>query len=66
MKKIWLLLGIGLILFGLLWLMAIPSAPKPKLRGVVPEAHEAKPSEAAPKRFGAGVIRKSEKPADEE
>jgi hypothetical protein len=66
MKKIWLILGIVLIFFVLLWLMAIPSAPKPKMRGVVPEAHEAKPSEPASKRFGAGVIRKSEKPVDEE
>ena len=35
------------------------------MRAVMPEAHEAKPSETA-KRFGAGVIRKSEKPVDEE
>jgi len=46
--------------------MAIPSAPRPKMRAVMPEAHEAKPSEPAAKRFGAGVIRKSEKPVDEE
>ena len=36
------------------------------MRGVMPEAHEAKPPESAAKRFGAGVIRKGEKPADEE
>jgi hypothetical protein len=66
MKKIWLVLGIVLILFVFLWLMAIPSAPRPKMRGVMPEAHEAKPPEPAAKRFGAGVIRKSEKPVDEE
>jgi hypothetical protein len=65
MKKIWLVLGIVLIFFVFLWLMAIPSAPRPKMRAVMPEAHEAKPSETA-KRFGAGVIRKSEKPVDEE
>ena len=66
MKKIWLVLGIVLILFVFLWLMAIPSAPRPKMRGVMPEAHEAKPPEPAAMRFGAGVIRKSEKPVDEE
>ena len=65
MKKILLALGIVLIFFIFLWLMAIPSAPRPKVRGVMPEAHEAKPPDAA-KRFGAGVIRKSEKPVDEE
>jgi hypothetical protein len=65
MKKIWLVLGIVLIFFVFLWLMAIPSAPRPKMRAVMPEAHEAKPPEPA-KRFGAGVIRKSEKPVDEE
>ena len=65
MKKIWLVLGIVLIFFVFLWLMAIPSAPRPKMRAVMPEAHEAKPPEPA-KPFGAGVIRKSEKPADEE
>lgn len=65
MKKIWLVVGIVLIFMVLLWLMAIPSAPRPKLRGVMPEAHEAKPPDTT-KRFGAGVIRKSEKPVDEE
>ena len=64
MKKIWLVLGIVLILFVLLWLMAIPSPPRPKVQGVMPEAHEAKPPESAAKNFGAGVIRKSEKPED--
>jgi hypothetical protein len=66
MKKIWVVLGIVLILMVFLWLMAIPSGPGPKLRGVMPEAHEAKPSDPAAKRFGGGVIRKNEKPADEE
>ena len=66
MKKIWLVLGIVLILFVFLWLMAIPSAPRPKMRGVMPEAHEAKPPEPAATRFGAGVIRKNEKPVDAE
>lgn len=66
MKKIWLVVGIVLVFMVLLWLMAIPSAPRPKVRGVMPEAHEAKPPEPATKRFGAGVIRKSEKPVDEE
>ena len=66
MKKIWLVLAIVLILIVFLWLMAIPSAPRPKMRAVMPEAHEAKPGEPAAKRFGAGVIRKSEKPVDEE
>lgn len=65
MKKILVVLGIILILMVFLWLMAIPSAPRPKMRAVMPEAHEAKPPEGA-KRFGAGVIRKSEKPVDEE
>jgi hypothetical protein len=65
MKKILLALGIVLILLVFLWLMAIPSAPRPKVRGVVPEAHEAKPPDAT-KRFGGGVIRKNEKPVDEE
>jgi hypothetical protein len=66
MKKTWLVLGIVLILMVVLWLMAIPSAPKPKMRGVMPEAREVKPQEPTAKRFGAGVIRKSEKPVDEE
>jgi len=66
MKKIWIVLAIVLILFVFLWLMAIPSAPRPKVRGVMPEAHEAKPPDPAGKRFGAGVIRKNEKPADGE
>jgi hypothetical protein len=66
MKKIWLVLGIVLVLLVFLWLMAIPSAPRPKMRGVMPEAHEAKPPESGAKRFGAGVIRQSEKPVDEE
>ncbi len=67
MKKILLALGIVLVLIVFLWLIAIPSAPRPKMRGVMPEAHEAKPSTPpATKRFGGGVIRKSEKPGDEE
>jgi hypothetical protein len=66
MKKIWLGLGIVLVLIVFLWLMAIPSAPRPKMRGVMPEADEAKPPDPAAKRFGGGVIRKSEKPVDEE
>jgi hypothetical protein len=66
MEKIWVVLGIVLILMVFLWLMAIPSAPRPKVQGVMPEALEAKPPEGAAKRFGAGVIRKSEKPGDEE
>jgi hypothetical protein len=66
MKKIWLGLGIVLVLIVFLWLMAIPSAPRPKMRGVMPEAHEAKPPDPAAKRFGGGVIRKSEKPVNEE
>jgi len=66
MKKIWLVLGIVLLLLAVLWLMAIPSAPRLKTRGVMPEAREAKPSEPATKRFGGGVIRKSEKPGAEE
>jgi hypothetical protein len=67
MKKIWLVVGIVLIFLVLVWLMAIPSPPRPKVRGVMPEAApEAKPPEPAPKRFGAGVIRKSEKPVDED
>lgn len=65
MKKIWLVVGIVLVFMVLLWLMAIPSAPRPKVRGVMPEAHEAKPPDAS-KRFGGGVIRKGEKPVDEE
>ena len=36
------------------------------MRGVMPEAREAKPPEPAGKRFGGGVIRKSEKPEGEE
>jgi hypothetical protein len=66
MKKILLALGIVLLLLVALWFMAIPSAPRPKMRGVMPEAREAKPTEPAGKRFGAGVIRKSEKPQGEE
>ena len=42
-------------------------AKKPMMRGAMPEAaREAKPAEPAAKRFGAGVIRKSEKPVDSE
>ncbi len=66
MKKILLAVGIVLLLLVALWFMAIPSAPRPKMRGVMPEALEAKPTEPAAKRFGAGVIRKSEKPQGEE
>jgi hypothetical protein len=62
MKKIWLVLGIVLLFIVLLWLIAIPSAPKPKIVRGMPEAREAKPPEPAAKRFGGGVIRKSEKP----
>ena len=65
MKKIWLVVGIVLIFMVLLWLMAIPSPPRLKVRGVMPEGHEAKPPEPG-KGFGGGVIRKGEKPADEE
>lgn len=40
---------------------------KAKMRGAMPEAsREAKPPEPGAKRFGAGVIRKSEKPVDSE
>ena len=40
---------------------------KVKTRGAMPEAsREAKPPAPGTKRFGAGVIRKSEKPVDEE
>jgi hypothetical protein len=66
MKKILLALGIILLLLVALWFMAIPSTPRPKLRGVMPEAREAKPSEPATKRFGGAVIRKGEKPAGED
>ena len=55
MKKIWLVLGIVLILIVFLWLMAIPSAPRPKMRGVMPEAHEAKPPEPLPSVLAAGL-----------
>jgi len=42
-------------------------AKKAKMRGAMPEAsREAMPSAPGAKRFGAGVIRKSEKPVDEE
>ena len=40
---------------------------KAKMRGAMPEAaREDMPAEPAAKRFGAGVIRKSEKPVDSE
>jgi hypothetical protein len=67
MKKIWLVIGIVLILFLFLWLTAIPNlAPRPKMRGALPEAREGKPREPAAKRFGGGVVRESEKPVNEE
>jgi hypothetical protein len=66
MKKIWLVLGIVLILLVFLWLMTISSAPRPKMPAVMPKAQEAKPPDPAAKRFGGGVIRKNEKPVNEE
>jgi hypothetical protein len=60
MKKLLLVLGIVLLLLVVLWFMAIPSVPRLKTRGVMPEAQEAKPTEPAGKRFGGGVIRSTE------